>query len=87
VILAEGRIEASDLPLESGAGAGPAEAAPGEALAASFKARTQSALRQVDQEMIQRALRASRWNKTKTAKMLRIDYKTLYNKLKEYHIE
>ncbi len=53
----------------------------------SLKEATQSALRQVEQEMINRALKASRWNKAKTAKMLQIDYKTLYNKLKEYHIE
>lgn len=41
---------------------------------------------QIEREMIQRALERSGGNKLKTARWLGIDYKTLFNKLKQYHI-
>lgn len=40
-----------------------------------------------ESEMIRRALQESGNNKTKAAQLLRIDRKTLYNKLRAYHIE
>jgi DNA-binding NtrC family response regulator len=42
---------------------------------------------QVERELIVRALEQTRGNKVKTARWLGIDYKTLFNKLKQYHIE
>jgi DNA-binding NtrC family response regulator len=42
---------------------------------------------QVEREMIQRALERSRGNKIKTARWLGIDYKTLFNKLRQYRLE
>ncbi|MCD4813488.1 sigma-54 dependent transcriptional regulator [bacterium] len=41
----------------------------------------------IERRLIQRALEKSGNNKVKTAKWLGIDYKTLFNKLKQYHIE
>ncbi|MFQ6110346.1 MAG: helix-turn-helix domain-containing protein [Candidatus Aminicenantales bacterium] len=32
-------------------------------------------------------MRELNWNKSRAAKMLDVDYKTLYNKIKEYNIE
>jgi DNA-binding NtrC family response regulator len=42
---------------------------------------------QVEREMILRALERSQGNKIKTARWLGIDYKTLFNKLKQYGLE
>jgi two-component system response regulator HydG len=53
----------------------------------SLKEVTAQAVQQLEREMITRALKTCRWNKVKAAKMLQIDYKTLYNKLREYNIE
>jgi DNA-binding NtrC family response regulator len=78
-VLAEDRVEAEDLPFGIGGAADGEAPGPGAGLRESM----QKAMRQVEQEMIRRALKASRWNKTRTAKLLGIDYKTLYNKLKE----
>lgn len=41
----------------------------------------------VEKEIILKALNQYKWNKTKVAEALEIDYKTLYNKMKEYGIE
>jgi transcriptional regulator with PAS, ATPase and Fis domain len=41
----------------------------------------------MEKELIIRVLREVRWNKTKAAKALAIDYKTLYNKMKKFEIE
>jgi len=41
----------------------------------------------IERELIQRALQRTGGNKVKTARWLGIDYKTLFNKLKQYHIE
>jgi len=40
----------------------------------------------IEQRIILRMLEETRWNRSLTAKRLEIDYKTLYNKMKEYHI-
>jgi transcriptional regulator with PAS, ATPase and Fis domain len=38
----------------------------------------------VEKDMIIKALKKFKWNKTKVAEVLKVDYKTLYNKMKEY---
>ena len=38
----------------------------------------------IEREMIMKALKKFKWNKTKVAEALKVDYKTLYNKMKEY---
>ncbi len=42
---------------------------------------------QAEKEIIVRTLEKNNWNKAKTAKVLKIDYKTLYNKIKQYQID
>lgn len=43
--------------------------------------------KKVEKEMIEKVLSECRYNKRKTAQQLGIDYKTLYNKMKEYGIK
>lgn len=43
--------------------------------------------KKVEKEMIEKVLSECRYNKTKAAQQLGIDYKTLYNKMKEYGIK
>lgn len=52
----------------------------------SLKALTERAVAQVEKQAILHALRETRGNKAQAAKLLQIDYKTLYNKLKQYGI-
>lgn len=40
-----------------------------------------------EKKVIQRTLEEVNWNKSKAAKALSVDYKTLFNKIKEYHIQ
>jgi len=44
-------------------------------------------VQRLEKEMIAQALKSCRWNKVKAAKQLKIDYKTLYNKMREYEIK
>jgi DNA-binding NtrC family response regulator len=82
VILAEDAIEPAHLPPEvSGVG----EEAPGGPR--PLKEMAEDAVQVAEAEMIRRALQESRWNKQKAAKLLQIDYKTLFNKIKEYQID
>jgi len=58
-----------------------------EGEAPSMKEVTARAVERLEKEMITRALQSCRFNKVKAAKLLKIDYKTLYNKLREYEIQ
>ncbi|HDZ26409.1 MAG TPA: sigma-54-dependent Fis family transcriptional regulator [Candidatus Aminicenantes bacterium] len=40
-----------------------------------------------EKELIMKVLKEVNWNKSKASKLLKVDYKTLYNKIKEYNIE
>lgn len=51
-----------------------------------LKVACNKVVEQVEKEMILRALKEYKYNKTKVAEVLQIDYKTLYNKIKEYGI-
>lgn len=44
-------------------------------------------LAEVEQHYILAVLEANQWNRTKSAKILGIDVKTLYNKLKRYKVK
>lgn len=39
-----------------------------------------------EKELITKVLKEVHWNKSKASKILKVDYKTLYNKIKEYNI-
>ena len=41
----------------------------------------------VEKEAIKKILKEVHWNKSKASRLLDIDYKTLYNKIREYNIE
>ena len=43
--------------------------------------------KQAEKRLIEKVLAECKWNKRKTAAQLDIDYKTLYNKIKEYSIK
>ena len=76
-LLADGIIQVKDLPLHLQKAMMKEEENGG-----SLKKTAQ----QVEKEIIIGALEKNNWNKSKTAKLLKIDYKTLYNKIKQYQI-
>jgi DNA-binding NtrC family response regulator len=53
----------------------------------SLKTLQQQAVAQVERGAIERVLRQTQGNKSRTARLLQIDYKTLYAKLKAYGID
>jgi two-component system nitrogen regulation response regulator GlnG len=53
----------------------------------SLKLLLQQTVAQVEREAIERVLRQTRGNKSQAARLLQIDYKTLYAKLKAYSID
>jgi DNA-binding NtrC family response regulator len=97
VVLADDMLELKHLPetfftrLE--AKSQPLEIASNEHLAssvlqgASLKEVVRREVANLEGRVIREALEASHWNRTVTAKRLDIDYKTLYNKMKEYGID
>jgi DNA-binding NtrC family response regulator len=95
VIMAEALIEPSHLPAEVRSGTvEPAFAGgalnpglPPGAEPPSMREATQGAVARIEKEMIQRALQSTQNNKMQAAKLLKIDYKTLFNKLKEHHMQ
>jgi two-component system, NtrC family, response regulator AtoC len=91
VILAADRIEPEHLPPEIAADA---ERAGTELHIQAdwddirpIKEVSREVVAQVEKELIVRALKKSQNNKIKTARWLGIDYKTLFNKLKQYGLE
>ncbi len=52
----------------------------------SLKELVKQETARVERQVIVQTLEAMRWNRVLTAKRLEIDYKTLYNKMKEYQI-
>jgi DNA-binding NtrC family response regulator len=90
VVLADTWIEKQHLP------EGPWRQTPGSEApeAVPFQAPEGMALKDIvkletarmEKQVILQMLEATRWNRSVTAKRLEIDYKTLYNKMKEYDI-
>jgi DNA-binding NtrC family response regulator len=44
------------------------------------------AKRKAEKELITKVLIEVNWNKSKASKILKVDYKTLFSKIKEYNI-
>jgi two-component system response regulator HydG len=44
-------------------------------------------LKQVERDTILRALEHTKWNRTKAARLLQIDRRTLFEKIKEYNLQ
>jgi DNA-binding NtrC family response regulator len=53
----------------------------------SLKATKENATKQIEERMIKEALAKAGGNKTKAAKMLKIDRMTLYSKIKEFQVK
>jgi DNA-binding NtrC family response regulator len=53
----------------------------------SLKEVGKKAKEKAEKETIEKTLNEVNWNKSKASKLLDVDYKTLYNKIKEYHIQ
>jgi DNA-binding NtrC family response regulator len=84
VILSDGEwIRAKHLNLPPVAEEGVSSAQP----AASLEEASRRASRAAESEMIKRSLAASGGNKTRTAEALKVSYKTLLTKIKEYGLE
>jgi DNA-binding NtrC family response regulator len=92
VVLADEWIEKTHLSEGPLAQAAPAETAglesiPLEAIEGfALKDIVKQETVRVERQIILQTLEATRWNRSLTAKRLEIDYKTLYNKMKEYQI-
>ncbi|MCG2676948.1 sigma-54 dependent transcriptional regulator, partial [bacterium] len=56
-------------------------------LKGSLKEVSRKATQRIEKELITRVLREVHWNKSKASQLLNVDYKTLYNKIKEYGIK
>ncbi len=48
---------------------------------------TKAAIRYAERQRILKALQRHRWNKTRAAEELKVSYKTLLTKIREYEIE
>ncbi len=91
VVMANGIITLSHLPPDAlqrtkpEALREPAFAEPRPAIR-PLKEVCQEVTRQVERETISRVLQETRWNKVQTARLLKINYKTLFNKMRELGI-
>lgn len=92
VVLADGMIDTSHLPDHHFSG--PAAATPAKVPVVAAAPRTAGPLKEVvrqevsvvENRIIRQTLETCHWNRSLAAKQLEIDYKTLYNKMKEYGI-
>lgn len=53
----------------------------------SLKEVTRQARQRAEKKLILKVLKDVNWNRSKASKILKVDYKTLYNKMKEYNIK
>jgi DNA-binding NtrC family response regulator len=82
-VLAEGAISLADLPGEL-RGRGPAGAAAAPGPGTTLKDVVRHVVETAERDLILRTLERTRWNRAQAARILGINYKTLYNKLREY---
>ena len=81
-VLADGAIGRVDLPPEFRGQ--PAPAAPAGGGPTTLKDVVRHVVETAERDLIVRTLERTRWNRAQAARLLGINYKTLYNKLKEY---
>jgi len=81
-LLADGPIILRDLPGEFRGR--PVALPPAAGTAASLKDVVRHVVETAERDLIVRTLERTRWNRAQAARLLGINYKTLYNKLKEY---
>lgn len=91
VVLADEEIELRHLPEHVFGELAVSAAAPGPppapaAGSVTLKDIVRKEVATVESRVIRQTLEACRWNRSLAAKQLEIDYKTLYNKMKEYQI-
>jgi len=91
VVLANETIEFSHLPVENFQSTALSRNSQLPSLAINrpirpLKEVCQEVARRVERETISRVLHETRWNKVKTARLLKINYKTLFNKMRELGI-
>lgn len=87
VVLADDEIEIRHLPEQAFGDPGLLpEAGVQTAASGSLKDIVHKEVASVETRVIRQTLEACRWNRSLAAKQLEIDYKTLYNKMKEYKI-
>jgi DNA-binding NtrC family response regulator len=83
-VLAEGTILLADLPAEV-RGRAPAPGAGGPArVGTALKDVVRQVVESTERDLILRTLERTRWNRSQAARLLGINHKTLYNKLREY---
>jgi DNA-binding NtrC family response regulator len=83
-VLAEGTILLADLPAEV-RGRAPAPGAGGPArVGTALKDVVRQVVETTERDLILRTLERTRWNRSQAARLLGINHKTLYNKLREY---
>jgi DNA-binding NtrC family response regulator len=95
VILADREVELKHLPPEllsaEALEAGDKEAEAGEPLVSAelgpLKEATAALVARLEKDLIVKALNSTQGNKVKAAKILQIDYKTLFNKLRDLNIQ
>ncbi|MCK5241442.1 sigma-54-dependent Fis family transcriptional regulator [bacterium] len=92
VVMANDTIEFTHLPMESFQKTRPPANISMQPLTSvnhsirPLKELCQEVARKVERETISRVLQETRWNKVKTARLLKINYKTLFNKMRELGI-
>ena len=82
VLLAQDSILPQHLPLK--VQNGPIK---GFCVTKSLKEVGKSAKERAERETIIKVLNEVNWNKSKASRILEVDYKTLFNKINDYHIE
>jgi DNA-binding NtrC family response regulator len=85
-LLASGAIEPEHLSFTFTDSATPAFTPEPIPVGSSLKAIGEVALANAEQHAIRRALEAAKGNKSKAARQLRTDYRTLHRKMKQYGI-
>jgi len=83
-VLAEGPVTLRDLPGEFRGRPGALRPAAAGGTPTTLKDLVRQVVETAERDLIVRTLERTRWNRAQTARLLGINYKTLYNKLKEY---